>query len=123
MPYKVCVAVGCCTTVSIGKYCEACNAARWKRRDRKRLKGNARARGYTSKWDKYSRAFRLKHPVCANIEMGRCVSVLNGKPHESGIAAVDHIEPHRGDINKFWDKTIHQALCRACHDRKTARGE
>jgi 5-methylcytosine-specific restriction protein A len=34
---------------------------------------------------------------------------------------VDHIEPHKGDMVKFWDETNHQGLCTPCHNSKTAR--
>jgi 5-methylcytosine-specific restriction protein A len=32
---------------------------------------------------------------------------------------VDHIVPHRGREQLFWDESNWQALCKACHDRKT----
>lgn len=32
---------------------------------------------------------------------------------------VDHIEPHGGDLRKFYEGEL-QALCRPCHARKTA---
>jgi 5-methylcytosine-specific restriction protein A len=32
---------------------------------------------------------------------------------------VDHVIPHRGDVELFWKPGNHQALCKACHDRKT----
>ena len=34
---------------------------------------------------------------------------------------VDRIMPHRGDRKLMWDEHNLQALCRACHSRKTAR--
>lgn len=34
---------------------------------------------------------------------------------------VDHIIPHRGDQDKFWDYDNWQALCKTCHDIKTAK--
>ena len=34
---------------------------------------------------------------------------------------VDHVTPHRGDWQRFTDKTNLQSLCKSCHDRKTAR--
>ncbi|WP_330164070.1 HNH endonuclease [Paenibacillus campinasensis] len=34
---------------------------------------------------------------------------------------VDHIIPHKGDPKLFWDKNNWQALCKKCHDTKTAR--
>lgn len=36
---------------------------------------------------------------------------------------VDHIVPHRGDLARFWNRENLQALCHACHSRKTQRGE
>jgi len=34
---------------------------------------------------------------------------------------VDHIIPHRGDNNLFWDEDNWQALCTECHAIKTAK--
>jgi 5-methylcytosine-specific restriction protein A len=34
---------------------------------------------------------------------------------------VDHIEPHRGDQHLFWGEANWAALCKPCHDAKTAR--
>jgi 5-methylcytosine-specific restriction protein A len=34
---------------------------------------------------------------------------------------VDHIVPHRGDQKLFWDEANWAALCKPCHDAKTAR--
>ena len=28
---------------------------------------------------------------------------------------VDHVEPHRGDVNRFWLGKL-QTLCKSCHD-------
>jgi 5-methylcytosine-specific restriction enzyme A len=36
---------------------------------------------------------------------------------------VDHIIPHRGDMELFWDADNWQSLCRAHHDAKTRRGQ
>jgi 5-methylcytosine-specific restriction protein A len=36
---------------------------------------------------------------------------------------IDHITPHRGDVELFWDMANWQAICKRCHDKKTARGE
>jgi hypothetical protein len=33
---------------------------------------------------------------------------------------VDHVVPHRGDTRLFWDESNWQALCKPCHDFKTA---
>jgi 5-methylcytosine-specific restriction protein A len=34
---------------------------------------------------------------------------------------VDHIVSHHGDEALFWDEDNLQALCKSCHDKKTAR--
>jgi 5-methylcytosine-specific restriction endonuclease McrA len=36
---------------------------------------------------------------------------------------VDHIKPHRGDPELFWDASNHQALCKHCHDSHKQRFE
>ena len=34
----------------------------------------------------------------------------------------DHVEPHRGDHDKFWHGRL-QSLCKPCHDRDKQREE
>lgn len=34
---------------------------------------------------------------------------------------VDHIVPHRGDNNLFWNVDNMQVLCKSCHSKKTAQ--
>lgn len=36
---------------------------------------------------------------------------------------VDHIEPHKGDVNLFFDDTNLQSLCKTCHDVSKQRQE
>jgi 5-methylcytosine-specific restriction protein A len=36
---------------------------------------------------------------------------------------LDHVVPHRGDLQLFWSKDNVQMLCTSCHSAKTARGE
>lgn len=33
----------------------------------------------------------------------------------------DHIKPHEGNPELFWDEDNLQPLCKRCHDSKTAR--
>jgi 5-methylcytosine-specific restriction protein A len=47
--------------------------------------------------------------------------------HDEGrvelATVVDHVTPHRGDPELFWDiEGNWQPLCKACHDRKTGAG-
>ena len=64
---------------------------------------------YDSKWRAYSIRFRLLNPKC----------VICGEPSE----VVDHIIPHKGNKDIFWDKRYHQALCKRCHDSDKAKIE
>lgn len=69
------------------------------------------ARGYTNEWARASRAFLDEHPLC-----GRCLA----RGRRAASVVTDHRIPHRGDPVRFWDRSNWQALCKRCHDRKTA---
>lgn len=68
-------------------------------------------RGYGRRWQSVSKAYLANHPFCV-----RC---LENKLYTRS-EVVDHIIPHKGDMELFWDKNNWQALCKTCHDRKTA---
>jgi len=87
-------------------------------------RGSAADRGYSKAWAVYSRTFLRSHPWCGDRGYGAPVT------HDSRCAQLgqltpatqtDHITPHRGDLNLLWDAANHQALCRSCHSRKTAK--
>lgn len=80
------------------------------RRQRDRRRGTANSRGYTYKWQKASKAF-LAEPENAFCACG-CGALSQ---------LVDHIVPHRGDMDLFWDRSNWQGMTTACHNRKTAR--
>ena len=67
---------------------------------------------YTAKWQKYRMAFLANNPLCV-----ACLAVGFLIP----ATVVDHIKPHRGNHDLFLDPLNHQALCKRCHDSKTAR--
>ncbi len=77
-------------------------------------RGGARARGYSRRWERERRIFLARHPLCVH-----CLAAGRTRAAE----VVDHIVPHRGDSELFWDGHNWQALCKACHDRKTGRGQ
>jgi len=83
---------------------------------------SAYARGYTKRWDKAAKAFRVRYPLCGMRPLGQ-VPVMSACYVEGRVTAAtqtDHVQPHRGDRQRFWD--VHgnwQALCRACHARKS----
>lgn len=72
----------------------------------------ANARGYTYKWQKASKAFLALNPLCAACQRKGLVVPAT---------EVDHIIPHKGNAERFWDPHNLQSLCHRCHSRKTAR--
>ncbi len=56
------------------------------------------------------RALRLeqlqKEPLCRFCKERGIVTAAT---------VADHIEPHRGDLEKFWDASNLQSLCSTCH--------
>ena len=57
--------------------------------------------------------FLRKYPLCAEC-------LKNGRTEPATV--VDHIVPHRGNQDLFWNIRNWQPLCKACHDEKTGRG-
>lgn len=74
---------------------------------------SAAIRGYDRRWRIVRRMYLRRNPLC--VECAK-----HGRTEASTV--VDHIEPHRGDEKLFWDERNWQALCKPCHDQKTARG-
>ena len=73
---------------------------------------NSNARGYGHKWRKARKIFLSANPIC--VECKR----IEGKLIPAEV--VDHIEPHRGNHDLFWDQSNWQSLCVRCHNRKSA---
>lgn len=107
MPNHPCAHPGCPSLVPKGqKYCAA-HAALHPEEHR-----SAASRGYNYRWRKVSKAYLHSHTLCEECaKQGRLVKAT----------VVDHIVPHRGDPNVFWDEENWQALCKKCHDKKTGR--
>ena len=82
------------------------------RRQQDEHRGSAAARGYDARWRKARVVYLGLHPLCAEC-----------RRHGSTVAAsvVDHIQPHKGNRKLFWEESNWQALCKRCHDAKTAR--
>ena len=92
-----------CPNLTDGKYCE-----KHKQPDRP----SASKRGYNGKWQRLSKIYLRKHPMCV-----RCMAERRYVP----ATVVDHIIPHRGNPVFMWDESNWQALCKRCHDRKTRK--
>lgn len=84
-----------------------------KESERKRKREYARKRPEYALWYGRKRWKELRlvilaeNPICA-----RC---------DSHSEVVDHKNPHRGDERMFYARWNLQALCKRCHDSKTAR--
>jgi 5-methylcytosine-specific restriction protein A len=77
-----------------------------------RQRPSAARRGYGSRWRRARTAFLAQHPLCADCQVrGRVVPAT----------VVDHVVPHRGSPEVFWNDANWQGLCKRCHDAKTAR--
>jgi 5-methylcytosine-specific restriction protein A len=70
-------------------------------------RGSSAARGYGSKWRSARGAYLLENPLCVLCqEAGKVVPAT----------VVDHIDPHRRDWAKFWNRLNWRASCKTCHD-------
>ena len=67
-------------------------------------------KGYDGRWRKARARYLKRHPICV-----RCLK--QGKYVKATV--VDHIKPHRGTEQLFWNESNWQALCKSCHDKKT----
>lgn len=105
-PAKPCAHPGCRRLVTSGARC-AEHARELSRAQDAGRDQATRALYNNARWRSASRAYLACNPICA-----RC----------GGLAeVVDHIVPHRGDYESFWNAGGNwQGLCKRCHDRKTA---
>ena len=107
-PKRPCRYPGCPNLCDKGVYC-----SKHIQSSSDRMRGGAETRGYDARWRKARKVFLQQHPLCAECKQ-------NGKLTPATV--VDHIIPHRGDKQLFWDEANWQPLCKSCHDRKTGCG-
>ena len=77
-------------------------------------RGTAHEQGYTYAWHRARTRFLRAHPLCVMCERRGRIVPAN---------VVDHIVPHRGDQERFWNEANWQALCAPCHDGPKRRQE
>ncbi len=89
-------------------------------------RGSSASRGYGYKWQKARQGYLKNHPYCVECEKQRIVersTVVDHKvPHklkEANDSGVTQLIDKAKQL--FWDKSNWQALCKSCHDKKTAR--
>lgn len=105
---KYCLKQGCKTLIDTGKYCDDHKSEAWKQDE---YRESSAKRGYDSQWRKARVGFLRKHPLCVHCK---------GKGILTEATVVDHIQPHKGDKELFWDRLNWQPLCASCHGFKTA---
>lgn len=78
------------------------------------IRGNRHERGYGNDWEKLRNSYIAEHALCEICLQIKAISLATD---------VDHIIPFRGigDPNRLNRNNL-QALCKTCHNRKTARG-
>lgn len=67
---------------------------------------------YGWRWDKARRQYLSEHPLCLYCQSMGVVTPAT---------LVDHIKPHNGDLDLFWDQSNWQPLCRTHHDATKRR--
>jgi len=61
---------------------------------------------YTARWSRLRKAQLKREPLCH-----LCLALGRTTP----ATICDHVEPHKGDVAKFWAGPF-QSLCKQCHD-------
>lgn len=102
---SVCRHLGCGLLIGQPGFCQLHKRAADSNRS------NSARRGYGHRWRKARETYLSTHPLCVKHQARGQVVVAT---------VVDHIIPHRGDNQLFWDSNNWQALCKQCHDIKTA---
>lgn len=111
-PLQYCSRRGCSNTVRGRGPCEACRATASPPAAIEARRPSAAKRGYGRRWRAASKRHLQREPLCQMYckDQGRVTAA----------EVVDHIIPHKGDWDLFWDRSNWQSGCAACHNRKTA---
>lgn len=80
-----------------------------------------KTRGKSSAWQHLYKRARWRRLREAHKDANPlCVYCLDAE-EISEVEVVDHIKPHKGDLDLFWDPENLQSLCKACHDGRKQR--
>lgn len=71
----------------------------------------------TARWTKLRRAILIRDGL--QCQMPGCQRIEGN----TSLLVCDHIEPHRGNAEKFWDEANLRTVCKACHDNERQKEE
>ena len=87
-----------------------------------RKREHDRERRAAHPWRKLYNTARWKRLRLAQLAMQPLCEICLSKGDANVATVCDHIEPHRGDVAKFWAGPF-QSLCSSCHDGEKQRLE
>lgn len=73
-----------------------------------RYRRNTQSMYNNARWRNAAKQWKREHPHCEHC-----------KPRLVKAYAVDHITPHGGNYELFWDPDNWQSLCQSCHNLKS----
>jgi len=69
---------------------------------------------YGHRWQRFRLSFLEANPLCVMCQADGCTTAAT---------VVDHITPHRGDVEVFWREGNHQSLCAHHHNSAKQQAE
>jgi hypothetical protein len=67
------------------------------------------------RWRKAAKWFLSRNPLCGRVEGRAQLTLCAAMGRDTAATIVDHIQPHKGDPELFWDERNWQPACAACH--------
>jgi 5-methylcytosine-specific restriction protein A len=74
-------------------------------------------------WRAWYKDARWVHGRVAHLSANPLCAMCAVVGHVCAASVVDHIRPHRGDADRFFDRSNWQSLCTTCHDIRKQRAE
>ena len=112
-PKSICCYAGCHKTIDKPAYCDAHQRIMdLKEKNRKNNHRSEFTKFYNWEWRKFRDRYVKEHPLCIH-----CLAKEILTPTQE----VDHIRPHQGSKDLFWDESNLQPLCKSCHSSKTVK--
>lgn len=111
-PKSICNYAGCGKTIDDKGYCDKHKEIAKKQADAlKNRKPHEHSKLYNWQWKKVRANYLMLNPLCVECDKYGLLEPAT---------VVDHIRPHKGNLDLFWNESNYQPLCKSCHDRKTA---